>query len=190
MEISNPVLIPQDAGKPTINFQINPVTLEMKEKNETYQNPGANNPQTGRPKNSQQGKKVAVIDIKDAYFDTDDSGEDVIKKYISPFKEAMTHIKEQLRAPVYDFRWGNQQYFRRCFVTDLSYKIVKFSPEGTPVRAIVSVTLEEADEPNASDQVAAGAPNPNQGNRVNSPQSTSLFSAIGDLFDLNRFFSP
>jgi hypothetical protein len=86
------------------------------------------------------------------------------------------------RPPVYEFRWGTQQYFRKCFVENLSYKLTMFLPDGTPVRAIVDISLKEADEPRPSDAVAKGAPDPSQAQRANNPQGT-FFTSIGSFLD-------
>lgn len=52
---------------------------------------------------------------------------------------------KQQRTPIYRFIWGNQEhYLPYCTVDSLSYKLTKFLPDGTPVRAeIDSLTLKE-----------------------------------------------
>jgi hypothetical protein len=57
-----------------------------------------------------------------------------------------------------------------------------FLPDGTPVRAVVDVSLKEADEPKASDATSKGSPNPSQDDRTNPSQGFSLFGAISDFF--------
>ena len=51
--------------------------------------------------------------------------------------------------PVYYFIWGEQNYMT-CMITKLSYKLTMFLPDGTPVRALVDVSLKEVDMRNAS----------------------------------------
>ena len=46
--------------------------------------------------------------------------------------------------PVYYFMWGEQNYMT-CMITKLSYKLTMFLPDGTPVRALVDVSLKEVD---------------------------------------------
>ncbi|MFM7599951.1 MAG: hypothetical protein ACKO7R_01945, partial [Pseudanabaena sp.] len=40
--------------------------------------------------------------------------------------------------------WGQTQYLK-CFVKSLDYDLTMFLADGTPVRAIVGMTLEEVD---------------------------------------------
>jgi Contractile injection system tube protein len=182
-ELSTASLVPVDSpGKPTINFLFNPAELSFQDKIDTQENPGANNEQTGRPKVSFAAKKASTLAISNVVFDTYEDGRDVIATYIQPFKEATTFIEEMRRPPVYEFMWGNRQYFRKCFVENLSYKLTMFLPDGTPVRAVVDVSLKEADEPKASDATSKGSPNPSQDDRTNPSQGFSLFGAISDFF--------
>jgi Contractile injection system tube protein len=181
-ELSTASLVPVDSpGKPTINFLFNPAELGFQDKIDTQENPGANNEQTGRPKVSFAAKKASTLAINNVVFDTYEDGRDVIATYIQPFKEATTFIEEMRRPPVYEFMWGNRQYFRKCFVENLSYKLTMFLPDGTPVRAVVDVSLKEADEPKASDATSKGSPNPSQADRANQPQG--LFSILGSIAD-------
>ncbi|NET49181.1 MAG: hypothetical protein F6K09_10750, partial [Merismopedia sp. SIO2A8] len=50
------------------------------------------------------------------------------------------------RPPIYLFTWGSNEYLR-CFVKSFSFKLSLFLPDGTPVRAIISLTLEQVEEP-------------------------------------------
>jgi hypothetical protein len=181
-ELSTASLVPVDSpGKPTINFLFNPDQLSFQDKIDTQENPGANNEQTGRPKVSFAAKKASTLGISNVVFDTYEDGRDVVATYIQPFKEATTFIESMRRPPVYEFMWGNRQYFRKCFVENLSYKLTMFLPDGTPVRAVVDVSLKEADEPKASDATSKGSPDPTQDDRANSSQGFSLFSIFFDI---------
>ena len=51
--------------------------------------------------------------------------------------------------PVYYFMWGDENYMT-CMITKLSYKLTMFLADGTPVRALVDVSLKEVDMRNAS----------------------------------------
>jgi hypothetical protein len=184
-ELSTASLVPVESpGKPTINFLFNPAELSFQDKVDTQENPGANNEQTGRPKVSFSAKKASTLGINNIVFDTYEDGRDVIDTYIKPFKEATTFIESMRRPAIYEFRWGNRQYFRKCFLENLSYKLTMFLPDGTPVRAVVDVALKEADEPKAQDATASGAPNPSQDDRANQSQGSgfSLFDSITDFF--------
>lgn len=145
MEPQTAILMALDPGKPTINFMFNPSELTMEEKNEPQDNPGANNLDTGRPKVSFATKKSSKISMSGVIFDTFEDGNDVMVKYINAFKEGMTFIKAMKRPPVYRFVWGNQQHMARCFIENFTYKLTKFLPDGTPVRALVDISLREVE---------------------------------------------
>jgi len=51
---------------------------------------------------------------------------------------------ELRRPPVYYFIWGDKNYMR-CMVESLDYKLTMFKPDGTPVRARVTLKLKEVD---------------------------------------------
>ncbi len=51
--------------------------------------------------------------------------------------------------PVYYFIWGDQNYMT-CMITKLTYKLTMFLPDGTPVRALVDISLKEVDMREAS----------------------------------------
>ncbi len=48
------------------------------------------------------------------------------------------------RPPVYYFIWGEENYMM-CFIQKINYKLTMFLPNGTPVRAIVDLSLQEVD---------------------------------------------
>ena len=49
-----------------------------------------------------------------------------------------------IKVEEYNFAWGQNQYLK-CFVKSVSYKLTMFLADGTPVRAIVDMSLEEVD---------------------------------------------
>jgi hypothetical protein len=51
---------------------------------------------------------------------------------------------ETRRPPVFYFIWGEKNYMC-CMIKQLDYKLTMFLPNGTPVRAMVNITLEEVD---------------------------------------------
>ncbi|MBS0018434.1 MAG: hypothetical protein KFF72_19140 [Arthrospira sp. SH-MAG29] len=51
---------------------------------------------------------------------------------------------ELRRPPVYYLIWGDKNYMR-CMVESLDYKLTMFKPDGTPVRARVTIKLKEVD---------------------------------------------
>lgn len=58
--------------------------------------------------------------------------------------EIESQALELRRPPVYYFIWGDKNYMR-CMVESLDYKLTMFKPDGTPVRARVTLKLKEVD---------------------------------------------
>lgn len=52
--------------------------------------------------------------------------------------------KKRQRPPVYYFMWGQQNYVQ-CMVKSLTCKLTMFLSDGTPVRAIVDISLQQVD---------------------------------------------
>lgn len=139
--------IPEDRSAPAIEFMFNPTELIFEGVVETSESKGARTQSSGKPKVSFSNVKAYKITINKILFDTYETGEDVVDKYIEPFRKAVEFVGNQERPPIYSFSWG-KQYLRRCFVEKLTYKLTMFMPNGTPVRATIdSLTLKEADEP-------------------------------------------
>lgn len=55
-----------------------------------------------------------------------------------------TQALELRRPPVYYFIWGTHNYLT-CMIESLSFKLTMFLPDGTPVRAMVDLSLKEVD---------------------------------------------
>jgi hypothetical protein len=52
--------------------------------------------------------------------------------------------QKRQRPPVYYFMWGQQNYVQ-CMVKSLTCKLTMFLSDGTPVRAIVDISLQQVD---------------------------------------------
>jgi hypothetical protein len=142
-----------------INFMFNPSELSFNGIVETAENSGARTQSKGQPKVSFSHTKAYKITITKIIYDTYESGEDVVGKYIEPLKKALEFVSGLERPPIYSFIWGKTEYLRRCFVEKLDYKLTMFLPNGTPVRAVIdSLTLKEADEEQQNAPVAAQSP--------------------------------
>ena len=76
---------------------------------------------------------------------------------LKQFTDAITYLKEGetkktdkqsgegKRPPIYIFTWGQNRYLR-CLIKSCNFRLTLFLEDGTPVRAIVDLTLEQADE--------------------------------------------
>jgi hypothetical protein len=71
-----------------------------------------------------------------------------MKKYIDNIKKGVETISKTTdkRPPVYIFTWGNEYFY--CVITSLTYTLNMFLSDGTPVRAMVDIALQEVDKNN------------------------------------------
>ncbi|MBW4505765.1 MAG: phage tail protein [Scytonematopsis contorta HA4267-MV1] len=140
-------LIATETGNSDIEFMFNPNQLDFSQQINLTRSEGA---RTGRglPKVSFAYPEPCTLSINDIIFDTYEDGTSVLK-HLKKFEKAVNFAEagegKEKRPPVYVFTWGDQQYIR-CFVTSVNYSLTLFLPDGTPVRAKVSLTLEEVDE--------------------------------------------
>lgn len=169
MTLTKAKLIPKDNGVHEIEFMFNPTELSFEKVVETSENQAARTQDRGQNKVSFATTISYKVTINKILFDTYETGEDVVKKYIDHFRKAvqfdpkLVQAKKE-RTPLYTFAWGSHQYLRSCFIEKLSYKLTMFLPDGTPVRAVIdSLSLKEADEPKPN--IALGAPKASQQTR-------------------------
>ncbi|MGG6296340.1 hypothetical protein ACQ4M4_18270 [Leptolyngbya sp. AN02str] len=144
--MTNPVkakLIAQGGGD-TIEFMFNPVELEFSRSLNLNRSTGARTSE-GLPKISFGSPEPYRLTLSNLTFDTYETGKNVYNEYISKLRKAVEFMQNKERPPIYLFTWGSQEYLR-CFVQTLSYKLTLFLPDGTPVRSIVNLTLEEISE--------------------------------------------
>jgi hypothetical protein len=154
MTLEKAILKARSGGK-DIQFMFNPKELQFEEEVETSDNPGARSEKSGSPKVSFSNIPAKKITISNILFDTFESGENVMEAYVNDWCKAARFLedKEKQRPPVYTFAWGTATpYLEFCFVEKLSYKLTKFLPDGTPVRAVIdSLVLKETDKPPEDD---------------------------------------
>jgi hypothetical protein len=137
-------LIAIEQGK-DIQFMFNPNELNFSRSISLEQSPGART-EEGLNKTSFKHPNPYTLTINNILLETYENGTSVMP-YIEQFKDTVefgVEINGVRRPPLYIFTWGDQKYIK-CFVKTLSYKITQFRPDGTPVRAFVSLTLEEID---------------------------------------------
>jgi hypothetical protein len=160
-------LISQDSTD-NITFMYNPVELRVSRSMRL--NPSAASTEDGHPKVSFSHPDPYSLSISNILFDTYETGANVRDSYISKFEQAVEYVgTDTKRPPAYIFTWGSHQYFR-CFVKSLTYRLTLFLSDGTPVRAIVDLTLEQIDEVTSTD--GGGTPAPSTANRETNNRST------------------
>lgn len=161
MQLAKAQLIPKDPGAKLIEFMFNPTELSFVKEVETSENKGARTQEKGQPKVGFSNTSSYTVTINKILFDTYETGENVVEKYIELFRKAVQFPEggDKQRTPLFMFSWGNNIYLRYCFVEKLSYKLTMFLPDGTPVRAIIdSLTLKEADEPKPNQDQSTPSP--------------------------------
>lgn len=145
MSLNSPIkaqLIAQNGGE-TIEFMFNPTQLDFSRSLQLNSSEGARTG-TGIPKISFAYPEPYSLSIGNIIFDTYETGANVVDAHISKFRAAVAFLPSEARPPIYLFTWGSQEYLR-CFVKSLRYKLTMFLADGTPVRAVVDLTLEEID---------------------------------------------
>jgi nucleoid-associated protein YgaU len=104
------------------------------------------------PKSTFTGGKPIQLTLK-LFFDTQDTGEDVRKKYINKIwnlalvtpgkKDPKT---KKGRPPVVQFTWGEVWTFK-AVVTQISSNFTLFDVHGVPVRATCDIGLKQVEDP-------------------------------------------
>lgn len=136
------MLTTTDAGAKAIKFQFNPTELQFQRSVSLNRSAGART-NSGLPKVTFAYPEPVSLSLSNLTFDTYESGTSVLT-LIDPIIKATEFTGSLERPPVYIFAWGQTQYLK-CFVKSVSYKLTIFLADGTPVRAIVDMSLEEVD---------------------------------------------
>ncbi|WP_248277821.1 hypothetical protein [Brasilonema sp. UFV-L1] len=126
------------------------------------------------PKVNFSGVEPYKFTLKQLIFDTYETKESVMT-YIDIIKQGVETIKGKpdKRPPVYIFTW-NDKYFH-CVIQSLTYTLTMFLSDGTPVRAMVDISLEEVDPKNVSGGKKSGSTGQNrqQDSRVDQQNNRS-----------------
>ncbi|WP_228059922.1 CIS tube protein [Plectonema radiosum] len=155
---------------PDIELMFNPSEISFTRSVNWQKHPG-NRGTTLLPKINFSGVEPYNFTLKQLIFDTYETKESVMT-YINIIKKGVETIenKPDTRPPVYTFVWKDEYFY--CVMVSLTYTLNMFLTDGTPVRAMVDISLQEVDKNN----LPGGTQSASQGqNRQNSPQSASLF---------------
>lgn len=107
------------------------------------------------PKANFSGVQPYSLTISNVIFDTYETRKSVRDVYINKLEAAVMPVEghrgnpKDKRPPVYLLKWGDQEYIK-CVVKTLKYIYEMFLPDGTPVRAKVTLTLQEVDQVTAT----------------------------------------
>lgn len=131
-----------------IEFMFNPTELDFTRRI-IWDSDVGNRGSTLLPKVNFSGVEPYSFTLKNLLFDTYEQKKSVLKEYINNIKKGATaRSNSHTRPPVYILTWRDS-YFH-CVMTSLNYRLTLFLADGTPVKAIVNIALEEVDPENIS----------------------------------------
>lgn len=153
--------LPGETGE-LVEFMFNPMLLTFA-RTVKWQSEQGNRGNSALPKVNFSGVDPFKLTLSQVVFDTYEKRQCVVEQYIKKLKKAVESPDGQnKRPPVYWLAWGQRKSFP-CVMTTLSYKLDMFLPDGTPVRALVDMTLQEVEKENLP-----GDRNPNASNSARS----------------------
>ncbi|MBD2359083.1 hypothetical protein H6G41_31605 [Tolypothrix sp. FACHB-123] len=140
-------LIAYNGEAPNIEVMFNPTEISFARTVSWKSDPG-NRGTTLLPKVNFSGVEPFKFTLKQLLFDTYETKKSVMDEYINTIKKGVETIEgnPDKRPPVYIFTWGSE-YFH-CVITSLTYNLTMFLTDGTPVRAMVDIALQEVDKNN------------------------------------------
>lgn len=150
-----------------IEFMFNPTELKFSRSVNIEQAAGANT-RSGQNKTSFKHPNPYQLTISNIMLDTYENAaaKRSVLPELKPFTDAVAYAKDgkgkAKRPPVYLFTWGNNIYLR-CFIKSCNFRLTMFLPDGTPVRAVVDLSLEQVDD--STPQPSQGTPNVSQSQR-------------------------
>ncbi len=169
-----------------LRFMYNPAELT------TAKSANWNRPQqkgagsAGRPQFTGAGPQTVQMEI---WFDAWDAADaDVTRSIMTLFewtKPTPTSIQKKLpRPPVLGFEWGSSRILAdlKVFLKTVNAKYVLFKPDGTPVRASATISLEEVPEEQPRQNPSSGSRESRRSHLMNAGDSlhSVAFREYGD----------
>lgn len=146
LEKASLILYKGESGVP-IDFMFNPTQLSFS-RSVKWQSEQGNRGNSALPKVNFAGVDPYKLTLSQILFDTYEARDSVMDRYIRKLQKGVEAPDgPNQRPPVYIFKWGGFSTFP-CVITSLSYKLDLFLPNGTPVRALVDISLQEVDKNN------------------------------------------
>ena len=129
-----------------IEFMFNPTELEFS-RDVAWESDQGNRGTTLLPKVNFSGVAPYSFTLQNLLFDTYEQKVSVVIAYINNIKKGATsQTNSHSRPPVYVLTWHDRYFY--CVFTRLSYRLTMFLADGTPVKAIVNISLQEVDPEN------------------------------------------
>jgi hypothetical protein len=129
-----------------IEFMFNPTELDFN-RDVAWDSDSGNRGTTLLPKVNFSGVTPYSFTLQNLLFDTYEKKISVVTAYINNIKKGATSKNNaHSRPPVYVLTWHDRFFY--CVMTRLNYRLTMFLPDGTPVKAIVNISLQEVDPEN------------------------------------------
>lgn len=126
-----------------IEFMFNPTELDFT-RTIRWNSDVGNRGNSLLPKVNFSGVEPYTFTLQNLLFDTYETKTSVVEEYIENIKKGATaRTTAHARPPVYVLTWEDT-YFH-CVMTSLNYRLTLFLSDGTPVKAIVNISLQEVD---------------------------------------------
>jgi len=136
----------------SIEFMFNPTELKFSRTLNIEQSEGS---RTNKGQNKSSFKhpnpyQLTISNIMLDCYENDKKDRSVLKE-LKKFTDAVAYAEEgkgkAKRPPIYRFTWGSNAYLR-CFIKTCNFRLTMFLDDGTPVRAILDLTLEQVSDKN------------------------------------------
>ncbi|MEH1856364.1 MAG: hypothetical protein V7L11_32915 [Nostoc sp.] len=139
-------LVAYNGEAPDIELMFNPTDITFTRTVE-WKSTDGNRGTDLLPKINFSAVKPYTFTLKQLLFDTYETKESVMD-YVKIIKQGVETIsnKPDKRPPVYIFTWGTVYFY--CVITSLTYTLNMFLSDGTPVRALVDIALQEVNKDN------------------------------------------
>ncbi len=169
MQLEKATLTPapgEEADK--IEFMFNPTEIKFNRSVSIEQSEGSRT-DTGQTKSSFKHPNPYQLTISNIILDTyeNQAAQRSVLQPLKPFMDAVAYAEDgkgkAQRPPVYLFTWGKNVYLR-CFIKSFTFRLTLFLSDGTPVRAILDLVLEQVDD--STPRPAQGTPNVSQSQRT------------------------
>ena len=148
LEKASLVPLSSEPGGVPVEFMFNPTQLSFA-RTVKWQSEQGNRGNGALPKVNFSGVDPYKLTLSQVVFDTYEIQVSVMEKYIKKLKKGVESPDGQnKRPPVYVLQWGQKKTFP-CVMTSLTYKLDMFLSDGTPVRALVDISLQEVEKENS-----------------------------------------
>jgi hypothetical protein len=146
MSLEKATLRVYDGAGENIEFMFNPSNISLS-RSVKWQSEQGNRGNSALPKVNFAGVDPYKLTLSQILFDTYEE-QTTVMTYINKLAKGVESPNgHNQRPPVYIFEWGTYSTFPSV-ITTLSYKLEMFLPDGTPVRALVDISLQEVDRHN------------------------------------------